>query len=162
MPEEVDKCEKCGTEIKWYNKSWNSKLCKKCFSKPVNDVFKGLFGLLFLVIIIVVIHSFSSGNSPTSDVTSPTPLKAEVSPMGGTLYQYSVTNRNNYPWHNVKIIVDAYYSCNGALDTLDPGSQTIVILTPACTDSNGNHDFNQNIQSLKVQADEGSEYFTLQ
>lgn len=53
------KCKKCGTEIKWYNGSWNKNLCNKCFSKPVNDIFKGLFGVVILAVVIIVI--FSSG-----------------------------------------------------------------------------------------------------
>lgn len=158
---EEKKCEKCGAKIGFFNGSFNHKLCNKCFSKPITMIVGGI------ILGIILIFIFSSGGN--SDKTtgnnqqkSLASLQAEVSPYGGTLYMYSVTNRNDYPWYNVEIIVDDYYSCNGALNTLDSGSQTTVLLTPSCKDSNGNSDMGTIIKSLKVKTDEGSQYFTLQ
>lgn len=159
-----EKCEKCGREIEWYNKSWNPKLCNKCFSEPVNYVLKSIFGLAVLIFLFWIFGGFSlfSGNSnnpQTGNVNNNVQLNAAVSPIGND-YSYSITNENNYIWHNVNIVIDDYYSCNGPVG-LGPGGK-VIISGPTCEDSHGNPDFNQIIKSMNITADEGSEYFTKQ
>lgn len=134
-------------------KSWVEK-------HPVWTVIIGIVVLLWLIGI-----NSSEDNSP-QEISKPklAPLKSEVNSMGSSSIIYLVTNRNDYSWHNVSIVIDEYYTCN-KLDILESGKQTSISAFN-CKDNNNkvssNIVYNGYISSMKISADEGSQYYTLQ
>lgn len=105
------------------------------------------------------INSQNTGNTPTNNNLAS--LNAKVNPMGNNLYTYSITNRNDYTWHNLTITIDSYYECTSG-GSLGPGQET-MISGPTCGNWIANHmEANPVIQLMNIQTSEGSEPFTLQ
>ncbi|GAH27039.1 unnamed protein product, partial [marine sediment metagenome] len=84
------------------------------------------------------------------------PLDSEVGPVGTSLTMYRIINRNDYPWHNVEITVNSYYSCWGR-DLLEPG-EVITIEAVMCNRFSLS---NQMVTSLLIETDEGVERYSL-
>ena len=138
------KCKECGIKIGFFNESFKKDTCNKCFAKPVNDLFKALFGLILFIIIIWVIF-IPSGDSSQGKLR---PLDASVVPVGDSLVQYQITNLNDYPWHNVSITVNEEYSC-WSRDILEPGKK-IMIIAASCGDFIV---FNNIINTISIETD---------
>lgn len=151
---EEKKCEQCGTKIWFFNKSWNSKLCSKCFSKPVYDVFKWIFKMIFIIILAIIFINFNGNSKNSIEITDNVklaPLDAEVAQLGTSLTTYKVINRNDYVWHNIKITVNDYYSC-WERETLEP-EDFIYVEALICNQFAVQ---NQRVESVEITADEGS------
>ncbi len=100
---EENKCEKCGKELKWYNKSWNGRLCTKCSSKPIKNIVGGI------ILGIILIFIFSGGNSNnTSDSTGQQIQNPAISINAEQLIQDYVSNQINADekYQNKIVLVD--------------------------------------------------------
>jgi len=120
-----------------------------------HPVWTGIFILIFLGMV------FGSDDNSSQENSKPklASLKAEVN-SGGTGFFYDITNRNDYTWHNLTIVIDDYYTCvkNGELEP----QASIGIRGMNCGDWFRSHMSNAVITSIKISTDEGEEYFTLQ
>ena len=145
------KCKKCGTKIGLFNKSFKKDICNKCFSKPVNDFFKGAFGIIILIIFIIFLFSPGGDSNNSNSIKEKLdPLEASVTPIRGSFTTYQVLNINSYPWHNVKITVNEEYSC-WSREVLEPGEK-IIIQAATCNDFAV---YNNAIYFIEIKADEG-------
>lgn len=120
--------------------------------------------LIILGIVLVIVFWPNSESNSESNIDSQksnnqeklAPFELELANVGTSLTMYKVINRNDYPWHNVEIIVNEDYSC-WSREILEPGD-LITINAVTCNQFAVNYNM---VESIWIEADEGAEKYSL-
>jgi hypothetical protein len=108
-----------------------------------------LIFLLFFVYFYFFDRPFSNEDSTVNNLPKFDP---EVTNIGTSPTMYHIINKNDYPWHNVKIIINGEYSC-WSRDILEP-EDFITINAITCNQFAVNYNL---VESIWVISDEGTE-----
>jgi hypothetical protein len=110
-----------------------------------------------LLFLIFLTFFYLTGKSTLNDNSNQLPpLESEVAQIGNSLTMYEVINKNDYPWHNVEVIVNKDYSC-WSRDILEP-EDSILVNAVTCNQFAVN---DQIIESIWIECDGGAERYSL-
>ncbi len=107
---EERKCEKCGKELKWYNQSWNGRICNKCFQEPINAVLKIIIGGIILGIFLIwLFSSHGSTNSDNTNQQTQTPVLSVTDDQIMQDYASNEINANAKYQNNIILVSGTIY-----------------------------------------------------
>ena len=136
----------------------------------VEDVKLSVTTVVHFIVILLIIGIFiyfviksTTETTPTTPKNGDTGVNAKLNPeiIKKDIF-IDITNRNNYIWHDVKVIANEYYSCFES-NTL-AANEKITVNTLDCKDSTGNPliGIKVALQSLKITSKEGAATYLVQ
>jgi len=121
---------------------------------------KILFGLILVAVLIIAgcaDNSYPRESDSTKTISKPklAKLEPEITIINQLLVD--ITNRNDYDWHNMKVVANDYYVCIEGM-SLESGMKW-TLETYGCKDSQGRGGIgiSQSLEKIEITTDEGNE-----